>query len=101
MSEGFLHLQSLFASDAAMDDYHGFLATEKRSDALFQVIQRVAMLGKDDQLLVRRGSGCWYCAIASRGDGSSDLVRAGRSGEDGREQASQLPPLGIGPAATD
>src|ERR1700733_922734 len=101
MSEGFLHLQSLLASDASMDDDHGFLATEKRRDALFEIIQRIAMLGKDDQLLVRRGSGRWYCAIASRNRELRDPIRDSGSSEDGREQASQLPPLGIRPAATD
>jgi hypothetical protein len=55
--EGFLHLQALFAADAAVDDDHGLLAAEQRGDALFEVVERVAVLGEDDQLLVRRRLG--------------------------------------------
>jgi hypothetical protein len=52
--EGLLHLQALFAADAAVDDDHGFLAAEQRGDALLQIVEGVAVLGEDDQLLVRR-----------------------------------------------
>ena len=52
--EGFLNFQAFFAADTAVDDDDGFLATEQGSDALFQVIQRVAVLGEDHKLLVWR-----------------------------------------------
>jgi hypothetical protein len=50
--EGFLHLEALFPADAAMDDDDCLLAAEQRGDALLQVVERVAVLGEDDQLLV-------------------------------------------------
>jgi hypothetical protein len=55
--ERLLHLEALFAADATVDDDHGLLAAEQRGDALFEVVERVAVLGEDDQLLVRRGLG--------------------------------------------
>jgi hypothetical protein len=59
MLEGFLHLQALFATDAPVDDDHSFLAAQQRGDALFQIIERVTVLGEVDQLLVRRRLWGW------------------------------------------
>ena len=84
-----------------MDDHHGLLATEQRGDALLQIIQRIAMLGEDDQLLMRGGCGRRYRAGTIRSDGLGDLVRDRRGREDGSEQARQFAPLGIGSAATN
>ncbi len=55
--EQFLGLEALFASDATVDDDDRLLAAEQRADALFEVVERVAVLGEDDQLLVRRRGG--------------------------------------------
>ena len=55
--ERFLHLEALFAADAAVDDDDRLLAAEQRADALLEIVERVAMLGKDDQFLVWRRDG--------------------------------------------
>ena len=52
MFEGFLYLQALFAADAAVDDDHGLFAAEQCGNALLQIVERVAVLGEDDNLLV-------------------------------------------------
>ena len=41
------------AAQAAVDDHDGIAASEQRGDAALQVVERVAVLGKDDQLLPR------------------------------------------------
>ncbi len=50
--EGLLRLHPLLAAHAAVDDDDRFLAAEQRDDPFLQVVQRVAVLGEDDQLLV-------------------------------------------------
>ena len=52
--ERLLRLQPLLAAHAAVDDDHGLLAAEQRGDLSLEVVQRVAVLGEDDQLLARR-----------------------------------------------
>ena len=51
--ERLLGLHALFAADAAVDHDHGFLAAKQGCDATLQIVERVAMLGEEDQLLVR------------------------------------------------
>src|SRR5471032_413230 len=88
--ERFLYLQALFASDAAVDNDDGLLAPEKRRDALFQVIERVAVLGEDDQLLVGRRLGRW-----NRANGRfADMLIISSGGENFPQQTGQLTPLG-------
>lgn len=53
MLEGLLDLEALSAADAAVDDDHGILAAEQGGDVALQVVQGVAVLGEDDQLLLR------------------------------------------------
>ena len=53
--ERLLRLQPLLAAHAAVDHDHGLLAAEQGRDAACEVVQRVAVLGEDDELLVRRG----------------------------------------------
>ena len=55
--EGLLRLRALLAADAAMDDDNRVLPAQQRGDAVFQIIQGVAMLGEDNELLVRGGRG--------------------------------------------
>jgi hypothetical protein len=99
--ERLLHLEALFTADATVDDDDRLLAAEQRADALFEIVECVAMLGEDDQLLVRRRGG-WRDrggTIGSRRFGNA--VADGGRGEDFGEQAGQLAPLGIGAAAAD
>ena len=51
--KGFLYLQALLAANTAVDDDHGLFPSEQRRHALLQIVQRVAVLGKDDELLMR------------------------------------------------
>ena len=53
MEEGFLGLSTLLASHAAVDENNRFPATEKGRDATLQVVQSVAVLGEEDELLTR------------------------------------------------
>ena len=54
VAEGFLSRHPFLAAHAAMDGDDSLRPAEQSSDAGLQVIQRVTMLGKDDELLVRR-----------------------------------------------
>ena len=55
--ERLLRLHPLFAAHAAVDHDDRLFAAEQGRDAAFQVIQRVAVLGEDDELLVWRRRG--------------------------------------------
>ena len=60
--EGLLDLQALFAPDAAVDHRHSFRATKDRLNPALEVVERVLVLGEDDQLLL--GGWCWLrCRI--------------------------------------
>ena len=48
--EGFLGLAAFLAADAAVNDDDGFRSPDERPNPLGEVIQRVAMLGEDDEL---------------------------------------------------
>ena len=64
--ERLLRLQAILAAHAAVDDDHGLLAAEQRRDPLLQIVQRVAVLGEDDELLVRRRLGWGILRVARR-----------------------------------
>ena len=53
MEEGFLGLSALLASHAAGDENDRFAPAEKRRDATLQIVQGVAVLGEEDELLTR------------------------------------------------
>ena len=56
VAEQLLHLATLFAFHAAVDHDHSFLTADQTPDLGGQVVQRVAVLGEDDQLaLAPRG----------------------------------------------
>lgn len=57
MTKHFLDFETIFAPHGTVDQYNGVLASQLRSDAPGQVIQRVAMFREDDQLLPRRRLG--------------------------------------------
>ncbi|MCY1544271.1 hypothetical protein D9M68_801420 [compost metagenome] len=50
VAEQLLHFAAFFALDATVDHYHGFLTSDQATDLGRQIIQRVAVLGEDDQL---------------------------------------------------
>ena len=66
--ERLLRLHPLLAAHAAVDDDDRLRAAEQRRDAALEVVQRVAVLGEEDELLARR----W--------DGRGDRPRAVRRG---------------------
>src|ERR1700730_18117759 len=51
MAEGFLCLHPILAAHATMDHDNGLSATEEGRDLAMQVVERVAMLGEQNQLL--------------------------------------------------
>jgi len=51
--ERLLRLHTLLAAQAAVDDDHRLLASQRRGDACLQVVQGVSMLGEQDELLAR------------------------------------------------
>ena len=55
VAEGLLRGAALLAAQSAVDGYDSRLAPEAGGDALVQIVERVAVLGEDDQLLLRRG----------------------------------------------
>ena len=77
--ERLLRLHPLLAAHAAVDDDHGLLAAEQRRDTGLQVVQRVAVLGEDDELLVRRGRwAAGSCRRRSAGRRSCAILDGGR-----------------------
>ena len=55
VAERLLRLHALFAAHAAMDHDHGLGAAQQRGDAVLQIVERVAVLGEEHQLLPGRG----------------------------------------------
>src|ERR1019366_10004435 len=95
MLEGFLRLHAFLATHAAVDDNHRVLAPEQRSDTGFEVAQRVAMLGEDNQLLLRRRVRRRNCAGASGGSLAGRVVEYGGRLENLAEQAGDLAQLKV------
>ena len=95
--EQFLRFHTLLAPHAAVDHHHRRFAPKQRRDSAFQVVQGVAVLGEENELLRGRrdGFGNWRgfalvrCPVFrhSAGDGSRC--------EDFRKQGCQLPPLPV------
>ena len=99
--ERLLRLHALLAAHAAVDHDHGLLAAEQRGDAVLKIVQRVAVLGEDDELLVRRGHGRRDRAGAVGRSRFGHAVGDGGGGEDLAQQACQFAPLGVLAAAAD
>ena len=93
--ERLLGLHPLFTAHGAVDHDHRFLAPEYRRDPVLQVTERVAMLGEQNQFLVRR----WRRrrdragTIGNRGFRDPAGHRHGR--EHGSEQLGQFAPLPV------
>jgi len=49
--EAFLRLAALFAAHATVDQHHRLRPTEQRADLAFEVVERVAVLGEEHELL--------------------------------------------------
>ena len=56
VAEGFLSLEPILAAHAAVNRHDGSLASQQRRDPVVQIAQRIAVLGEDDQLLMRSGN---------------------------------------------
>ena len=98
VSERLLHRQPLLAPDTAVNDDDRPLAAKPGGDALLQVAQRVSVLGKEHQLLVR--GGCHRRNRATVGGlRFTDLAWPTGPRKDRVEQAHKLTPLRI-PART-
>ena len=54
MPEGFLCPQAILPIHAAMDGHDSAVAPRECGDLLAQIVQRIAMFGEDDELLVSR-----------------------------------------------
>ena len=93
--ERFLRRQTFLAAHAAVDDDHRRLSAEQCRDALLQVAQRVAVLGEDHQLLMRRGRGPRDRAVTVANGRLPGPAVPSCSREDLAEQARELAPLGI------
>src|SRR3989442_12361314 len=98
--EGFLCLHPLLAPHAAVDPDNCFPTAEERGDALHQIVQRVAVLGKDDELLARRRCGWGDRARTVERPVLRDLARNGLWREDFGEELRQFSPLRVRLAAT-
>jgi hypothetical protein len=101
--EGFLRFHALLAAQTAMDDDDGGIAAEQRAYTRLQIVERVAVLGKHDELLARRRR-----RLGGQGDAS--VVRRGafretigdRGGrEDFAEQGREFAPFLVVATATD
>ena len=99
--EGLLCLHAILAAHAAVDDDHGLLSAEQRSDAGFKIVQGVAVLGEENELLVRGWRGRRDPAGAVGFDRFSHAVGDGGGGEDLAQEARQFAPLGVRAAMTD
>ena len=66
--ERFLCLQPRVAAHAAVDEDHRLVVAQERDDAVLQVVQRVPVLGKEDQLLAACRDG--WRQLASPHDGA-------------------------------
>ena len=96
--EGLLGLHPLFAANAAVDDDHRGFAPEQGGDPGLQVVERVPVLGEQDQFLVGRRLGRRDRPGAVGNVGLACAEGTG-SGKNGVEQAGQFLPLGIGALA--
>src|ERR1700730_508083 len=95
MFERLLRLQAFLAAHAAVDDNHSLLASEQSSNADFEVAQRIAMLGKDNELLTRRRVWRRNCAGAIGGSINGRLIRNCSRSENIAKQTSELAPLTV------
>jgi len=55
VAEQLLHLAPFLALDAAVDHHHGFLAADEAANLDRKVVQRVTVLGEDDELALTSG----------------------------------------------
>src|SRR5208283_4408591 len=99
--ERLLRLCPLLASHAAVDDHDGFCVAEKATDATLQVVERVAMLGEDDELLVDRWHRVWNVPRSIGCLRLAGPTGCRRRGEDLAQQTRQLAPLRVQAAAAN
>jgi hypothetical protein len=68
VAEQLLHLAALFALDAAVDHDHGLFAADQAANLDGQVVQRVAVLGEDDELALTPAASCISGVSCSSGE---------------------------------
>ena len=101
MSETFLCLQPLLAAHAAVDTYEGFFPPKQGRDPLSEVIERVAMFGKDDQFLKVRRRGRRNGAATVWRPGLFNPIHNSRRREDLGEELREFPPFPVLAATPD
>ena len=100
MEEALLGLAAVLATQATVDDGDGVAATEQLvGDVVVEVVQGVAVLGEDDDLLVGCGFGRVNEARAVGGLRLPGAVRDAGGREDGFQNPGQFAPLGVAGAA--
>ena len=99
--ERLLGFQAVLTADAPVDDLHGVGAPEPVRDLLAQVVQGVAVLGEDHQLLRGRRHRSRWRRRAVDGLGLLGRGCGSRVAEDLIDQAGELVPLLVGAAAAD
>ena len=100
VEEALLGLAAVLATQATVDDGDGVAAAEQLvGDVVVEVVQGVAVLGEDDDLLVGCGFGRVNGARAVGGLRLPGAVRDAGGREDGFEDPGQFAPLGVAGAA--
>ena len=97
--ERLLRLQPLLAPHPTVDDHHGVCAAEQGGDATLEIVQRVPVFGKQDQLLRGRWDGRRDSAVVI-GRRPRQGAREWRGAKQLAEQAREFAPLRILSAAT-
>ena len=90
VAEGFLHLAPVVAVDAAVDGDHGLFAAQRVADAQQQVVERVAVLGEDDDFAAAAIGGAHLGLVLQQARELFPLAVAARL-HDGGGGAFQLP----------
>jgi hypothetical protein len=84
-----------------MNHDDGGLPSQQGANFLIKVIERVAVLSKEDELLVRGRLGRWQRASAIWHRVFGQPITQSRRSKDFAEQIREFAPLGILPAAAD
>ena len=101
VTERLLRLQAFLAAHAAVDDDDCAFASQQGGDAPKQITERIAVLGEQHQLLVRRRRRRWNRPRPVRRPVLGEAIGNRRRGEDLAEQGGQFAPLRVGVAVAN